>query len=235
MVNKISKINEKGPFLSEVALKRNNLILLFSIFFLVFLYAFITESDLSHWIFDILLSALVLSAITSLNFRKKKFVRLSYFSSVTLLFIWIDHFVFSNESRIISFVVLTLFLIYITYSMISNVARNKEVTEVILLNAINSYLLLGLIASFLFILTDVSYKIFFNMSDTIINFTNTNDPKIYDYIYYSYITLTAVGYGDATPVVPIAQSLAMMVSLSGQLYLTILVAMLVGKYLSKNN
>jgi len=235
MVNKISKTNEKGAFLSEVALKRNNLILLFSISFIVFFYAFIIESDFDDWIFDVLLSALILSCISSLNFRKKKFVRLSYFSSVTLLFLWTDHFVNSQWSRILSSVVLTLFLIYITYSMISNVARNKEVTEVILLNAINSYLLLGLIASFLFILTDASYQELFNMSDSIINFTNTNEPKIYDYIYYSYITLTTVGYGDATPVVPIAKSLAMMVSLSGQLYLTILVAMLVGKYLSKNN
>lgn len=235
MVNKISTINEKGGFLSEEELKRNNLILLVSISFLVFFYAFIIESDLNNWIFDILLSALILSGITSLNFRKKKFVRLSYFSSVTLLLLWIDHFVYSLETRIISFVVLTLFLIYITYSMITNVAGNKKVTKVILLNAINSYLLLGLIASFLFILTDASYHLFFNMSDSIINFTYTNEPKIYDYIYFSFITLTTVGYGDATPVVPIARSMAMMVSLSGQLYLTILVAMLVGKYLSKNS
>ncbi len=45
--------------------------------------------------------------------------------------------------------------------------------------------------------------------------------------YYSYITLSTVGYGDITPVRPIARALSMGEALAGQLYLAVLIARLV--------
>jgi hypothetical protein len=47
-------------------------------------------------------------------------------------------------------------------------------------------------------------------------------------IYFSFITLTTVGYGDVHPVHPAARSLAVAEALVGQLYLAILIASLVG-------
>jgi hypothetical protein len=46
-------------------------------------------------------------------------------------------------------------------------------------------------------------------------------------IYFSFVTLTTVGYGDVTPVHPLARSLALMEGLTGQLYPAILLARLV--------
>jgi len=48
-----------------------------------------------------------------------------------------------------------------------------------------------------------------------------------DWIYFSYSTLTTVGYGDITPVGPVARTLAMGEALTGQLYLAVLIARLV--------
>jgi hypothetical protein len=47
------------------------------------------------------------------------------------------------------------------------------------------------------------------------------------WIYYSFVTLTTVGYGDITPVHPLARSLAVFEALTGQLYPAILLARLV--------
>ena len=47
------------------------------------------------------------------------------------------------------------------------------------------------------------------------------------FVYYSFVTLTTVGYGDVTPVHPMARSLAMLEALMGQLYPAILLARLV--------
>jgi len=51
--------------------------------------------------------------------------------------------------------------------------------------------------------------------------------NVSDWIYYSFVTLTTVGYGDITPVRPIARSLSVLESLTGQLYLAVLIARLV--------
>ncbi len=51
-------------------------------------------------------------------------------------------------------------------------------------------------------------------------------------VYFSFITLTTLGYGDIVPVDPVAQSLAMGEALMGQLYPAILIARLVSMELS---
>jgi voltage-gated potassium channel len=54
-------------------------------------------------------------------------------------------------------------------------------------------------------------------------------------LYYTFITMTTVGYGDLLPVKPYARSLATLIAITGQFYLGIIVAMLVGKYASQRN
>jgi voltage-gated potassium channel len=51
-------------------------------------------------------------------------------------------------------------------------------------------------------------------------------------LYFSFITLTTVGYGDLTPTGPLAHFLALMEAVTGQFYLAVLVASLVGSALS---
>jgi hypothetical protein len=51
-------------------------------------------------------------------------------------------------------------------------------------------------------------------------------------LYYSYVTLSTLGYGDITPVTPIARTLAYLEALFGQFYIAILVASFVGMHLS---
>ncbi len=52
-------------------------------------------------------------------------------------------------------------------------------------------------------------------------------------VYYSYITLTTVGYGDILPVTLWARAFATLEATIGVLYLTVIVARLVGLYASK--
>jgi hypothetical protein len=57
---------------------------------------------------------------------------------------------------------------------------------------------------------------------------DANVPQTW--IYYSFVTLTTTGYGDVTPVHPVARSLAIAEALTGQLYLAITLARLVALY-----
>jgi Ion channel len=53
-----------------------------------------------------------------------------------------------------------------------------------------------------------------------------------EWLYYSFVTLTMLGYGEITPISQVARSLAVGEALTGQLYLAVLVARLIGKEMS---
>jgi hypothetical protein len=59
-------------------------------------------------------------------------------------------------------------------------------------------------------------------------FTNGIDGDLQDHLYFSFITMTTVGYGDLAPVGDLARSLAILEALIGQLYLVMVVGVIVG-------
>jgi hypothetical protein len=55
-----------------------------------------------------------------------------------------------------------------------------------------------------------------------------------DFVYFAFITMLTIGYGDVLPAGTTAQTLAVFLGVAGQLYIAILVSMLVGKFLASN-
>ena len=55
------------------------------------------------------------------------------------------------------------------------------------------------------------------------------------FLYFSLVTITTLGYGDMTPLTDRAAGLASVEALSGQIYLVVLVAWLVGMHVSKKS
>lgn len=53
-----------------------------------------------------------------------------------------------------------------------------------------------------------------------------------EFIYYTFMTYTTAGYGHVEPIIPVAKSLAILISVSGQLYVATIVSLLIGKYVS---
>ena len=60
--------------------------------------------------------------------------------------------------------------------------------------------------------------------------TTFNDDLLGSYVYFSFVTLTTLGYGDISPVSQQARSLALVEAVVGQLYLAVLIGKLVGMY-----
>jgi hypothetical protein len=86
--------------------------------------------------------------------------------------------------------------------------------------AVAAYLLLGLAWASAYELVAALVPGSFSSAQTVAQHSR-------GWIYFSFVTLTTVGYGDVTPVHPVARSLAMMEALTGQLYPAILLARLV--------
>ena len=56
-----------------------------------------------------------------------------------------------------------------------------------------------------------------------------------EYLYFTFVTFTTLGYGDIVPLTPLARSISILISVCGPLYLAIIIAMLVGKYASQKD
>ena len=86
--------------------------------------------------------------------------------------------------------------------------------------AVAAYLLLGLAWA-------LAYELVGLLAAGAFSGTGRSGPERPDLVYFSFVTLTTVGYGDVTPVHPVARSLAVAEALTGQLYPAILLARLV--------
>jgi len=123
----------------------------------------------------------------------------------------------------VKFLFVFVFVGYVCYVIIKKVVRSKAIDFNIIAGSISVYLLLAILFSFVFSLLDY-------YDPEAFHFPDSQDIRSFDFIYFSYVTITTLGYGDISPVTPLAKSLSYLLALTGQLYLTILVAILVSKY-----
>ena len=94
-----------------------------------------------------------------------------------------------------------------------------------------AYLLLGFIASALFAAMGAVDPQTINIPASALD-TVTRDSS---YLYFSFVTLTTLGYGDIAPVTPMARSLAVLVAVTGQLFMAVLLARVVSLYVSHSS
>ena len=123
----------------------------------------------------------------------------------------------------------SLFFIFIVISLIVQIARTKRATVRIILESINGYLLLGFVFSLIVTISMFFRPDAFSFSHEVPEAAATVS-HFGDYLYYSFVNYTTLGYGDILPLVPFAKSLAILMSVSGQMYVAVIIAMLVGKY-----
>lgn len=92
-----------------------------------------------------------------------------------------------------------------------------------ILAGIAGYILLGL-------LWTSQFNIFDNLGiDALMNSISGEPATRHETLYFSFITLTAVGFGEIVPVVPAARTMTIFASLTGIFYLAILISTLVAK------
>ncbi len=154
---------------------------------------------------------------------------------VTLAVSWVTLevvYLFSRVELLIVFVLLValVFVALVGIIALRDVLYGGEVDQNRLMGAMCVYLLIGLAWAYVFTLIHVVSPTSF---EGIAGPTTEAHAKAIQFLYYSFVTLTTLGYGEITPASPVAQTLAYMEAVSGQFYLTILVAALVGMLLSR--
>lgn len=91
-----------------------------------------------------------------------------------------------------------------------------------LLAALNAYLLVGVFFGAIWLALEEAMP-----GSLVSGGAPMADMTLPDGIYFSFVTLATLGYGDIAPVVPIARGIAVFEAVFGQLYLAVMVARLV--------
>lgn len=122
------------------------------------------------------------------------------------------------------------FFIWTTWLAASHVLFTGTIDDNKIVGAICIYLLLGLIWTMMYLLVAEAVPDAFNGLQQAPWYDNFSVLS-----YYSFTTLTTLGYGDISPNLPIPQFLAYMEAVVGVLYIAILVASLIGVRMSNRN
>ncbi len=172
--------------------------------------------------FQIIINILSYSLIfLTTNFainNRTPLIKILLYIGVTLQFL-----VFFPEKKIVQVLIFSfsgIVFIIVTTLLILQIARAKKLSIEIIAEAISGYLLIGVVATLLNIILMI-------FNSNAISFSG--DTSIGQMVYFSFVTLTTIGYGEILPISPMARNISLITGIAGQLYLTIIIALIIGK------
>jgi hypothetical protein len=197
------------------------LFLLVSLMLLFFVYPFVHEKVTGFLIFDIIFLVIFLSGIYAISDDRKPFTIALFLCSVAFGARLFGYFVESTSLHAISLSFFLLFFILMELSILTHILKVEKVTTDTVLGAICAYLLIGMIWAMMFLLIEIHQPGSFNIGGTL------TEEMGASFIYYSFVTLTTLGYGDIAPLSAPARALSSLEAVTGQVYIAVLIARLV--------
>ena len=203
-----------------------------TLFFFVLLTIFfvpLLPSSYYHLAYSILFTIIFAAGIVLVSNNKNIIMA---FAILAIVMVWISTAVDIEAFKGVSKVINIVIFIFIVYDLVKQVSLAKKVTPKVILESVNGYLLIGMVFSLLVaLLMSINPESFsFNKLHS---GTTPASFSFDQYLYFAFITLTTTGYGDVVPLTSIARSMSTMISLTGQLYIAVVIALLVGKYISQ--
>lgn len=181
--------------------------------------------------FSLVYSVIYIAAIFSLEKRSKAFLSLFF---ATFILHWVSA-IFSFELlNDISKGFNVLFFLFVVFKLIHQIATAKEVSAKVIVSSVAGYLLTGIVFSFfiVFIIRVVPGAYSSQMTENVVQGIQLDASPPF---YYTFVTLASLGYGDIVPLKPVSRSLATLIAVTGQFYIAVLVALLVGKFSARQN
>lgn len=175
---------------------------------------------------QIFITILVVTSIMIIQTSPRK--RILSYVLVLLLVIFIfflNNYKKSTSLNYAIYISLFIYFSFITFYLFKDLLRSDKVTASVIIGAFAGYFMIGVMAFFIYTSLEMAYP------DTL-NIDLTSEGGIEDTFYFSFITLTAIGYGDFVPTSTLGQRIVILEGLAGQFYLAIVMAIIVGKFLS---
>lgn len=147
---------------------------------------------------------------------------------VIVIFGVIISFTIVEETKLFIYMkigILFIFHLVVAFEIIKQIWQAKKVNRNVIYGLMSGYISLGLIGFFICLSVELvrpgSFQGLLNFGDI------TNGL-----MYYSYVTMLTIGFGDIVPITLVAQKATILIGLMGQFYLVIISAVVIGKYIS---
>ena len=197
-------------------------IILFSLSFIfVFVIGLVPNSSIIPELYSFTVSGIFFAAVISIS---DKHIRYLYLAVILTATTWISTYLKFDVVIHINSIITIVFLIYIIVVSVIRISKSKQVGSLEFLRAVNIYFLIGIAGGIIF-------RILYTISSSSVNVVDKNILNSTDLLYFSFETITTLGYGDITPNSPFAKTVVIFLSFAGQLYLTMIIALLMGKYI----
>ena len=206
---------------------KNNRFLIF-LMFLISLFSitpFIENPVLAHLFSTINYTLLLLSGLYAFS-DVRNFLKFTTFFFLFAIFVsWIEFFhpegpIVTTIRPLITSAVLTLLLIL----TLRGIFQAVEISKNVIFGALCGYILIGYIGTYLAMAVSMIYPGSYNVA---------GELHAMEAFYFSFVTMTTLGYGDILPLTDQARAITIVLSILGPMYVAILIAMMVGKYASK--
>ena len=198
---------------------------------LLSLYAIVPFIE-ARWFADIVATAVTVFAVASVSEKRGLLLVFSVLAVFVIAGTWYAHWFPGYSIAVAVHFLNALFEALVVGAILAHVFKSTRITRETIAGAICAYLLIGAIWAHVFsIVENVSPGSF---ADNSIEADAASGPEpIRDqsdrFTYFSFVTLTTLGYGDITPQTRPARNLTALEAIFGQLYLAVLIARLVGQ------
>ena len=182
----------------------------------------------------LLLTFLVFAATAAVY---KKTSRTALWLGIPAIFLEVlDLWLLRVDTQILSHALRMLFIGYVVFQLLKFIFIGRQVSANTIFASLCVYLLLATLWAYAYSLLELfnpdafSYSL---LNDTHERIMRLGDEPAGIEFYYSLVTMTTLGYGDIVPTAPESRSLAALQAVTGQLYLTVIVARLVGLHVAE--
>ena len=128
------------------------------------------------------------------------------------------------QPEISNFLFVSFYLLYfslVSFQLFRDLLFQKELGIETISAAFSGFILIGTVSSIIFVTMDSSGA-----------FRGPGGEISYsDYLYFSFVTLLTIGYGDIVPVTEIAKKSIILIGLIGHFYTVFVVGIVIGKFL----
>ena len=177
---------------------------------------------------DVMLTIIFVAAIYAIS-RSRVDVYISLGLAIPMFAgVWSSYWIENINLLMASQIFGVLFVAFTISRLTRYIFHEKEVTQEVIFAAVVVYLLMAITWAFLYLIQE-----FFRPGS--ISFPFDQSLDFYNFLYFSCVTITTLGYGDVLPLTQQASALAILEAITGQMYLVVVVAWLVGMYVSRRS